>query len=375
MTDTASIPNIIDCVQALIASSRISEAADLLENAVSQSPSCSETPAMARLFTYYYFCRYQETGKTDDLERMAACARTCEDREKAEDFCRFARQLLQLPYVEYLPDIRDELTDCLHCLPGETGDVTQLKLNSAVWPAASSRNALFLALSNYRQQSAGLSLSVTHPSCNFCEAPLAPEGIRLWHYEKDHTAVPAVSEPEEPVYKRVELLAREPFHLGEWYRKAGKLVRGLTVQDSNSLYGCMIYPREPDAEITSDQWLFRIQCASVCLLAHLRDESLPESLTCFPSPELVRICLGQPDWPVIPAITLLAWQVREDIAPPSLVNPILDRLIACIPPSGPCFYEHALISAVSWIPGRNQKQKARAQRWRFELESFRNSFI
>lgn len=382
MIDTASIQNLIECVHALIASGRISEAAGLMEHAVFQSPAvlshstaCAKDPEKSRLLTCYFFCKYQETGETDDLERLAAWASACKDRQSAEEICTFARELRQIPYVEYLPDFKDKVTECLHCLPGEAGDVSLMKLTAAVWPAASSRNALFLTLSNYRKQTAELSISVTHPTCDSYESPLAPEGLRLWNYQKDHTPVPAVPKPEKQVYKLADNLAREPFHLGKWYEKARELSRSLTVQDADSLYGCMVYPQEPEAQITSDRWLFRIQCAAICLLAHLRDESLPDSLTGFPSPELARICLGQLDWPVIPALTLLAWQVREKAVDPGLVNPILDRLIASLPGDSPCFYEHALFSAVSWIPGRSRTQRARAQRRRYELEAARTGIF
>ena len=156
---------------------------------------------------------------------------------------------------------------------------------------------------------------------------------------------------------RVKELARSPFHLGEWYNRAGSMCEGLSFDD---LYGCMVYPPEPDdMRIPADQWLLRVQFAAVCLLAQLgKDDSRmpsPELIVYggkLPSYELTRICLGQLDWPVIPALTLLAWQAKEGLADREQALGVLSLLKTRVPEHDYCFFEHALACALSWFPGR-----------------------
>lgn len=239
--------------------------------------------------------------------------------------------------------------------------------------AASAGNAIRLAMGKYGQRSVSVrQIAVKIPDPPL-DSALIPDGVKLWDYADPNDPQPAVEKPSDITQMWVKNLAQSPFHLGEWYARAGEMCKGLPFEE---LYGCMVYPPAPDdRSIPTDRWLLRVQFAAVCLLARLgRDERRmpsPELMVYagkLPSQELARICLGQLDWPVIPALTLLAWQAKEGLADREQALGVLSLLKTRVPKEDYCFFAHALACALSWFPGESEEFHQLMHHWRRQLE-------
>lgn len=256
----------------------------------------------------WYFCRYMGSGDALNLECLAAYAAAEPDNERAAWLCDLARSSLQTPYVDYLP---------------------------------------------------------VRPDASAPEPSLEPVLI--------HDAEPTVGQPTDRATASVKELASEPFSLRGWYDRAANLVDGMTAGDEKGLYALMVYPPLPEGTLPAGEWLMRVQYAAVCLLARLGSQFIsPDEMKqyngAFASPELVRICLGQLDRPVIPALTLLAWQITEGITDREAGLSLLDRLSERVAEHGDCFFEHALVCALSWIPGYDDSFYIKMWKRRRELE-------
>lgn len=318
------------------------------------------------------FCRWLDSGDPVELERLVLCAASWPQSQRGAQLCRWAAEEKKLPYVErFFPSWDATVKMIPNFIAKGTGG--EVKLTLSCEEAASAANAVRLAVTEYGKKSGGVHLIVNAVSDPPLDSTVIPDGVRLWNYSPDHNASPAVERPGDTVRMRVKELARSPFHLGEWYDRAGTMCEGLSFDE---LYGCMVYPPEPDdARIPADQWLLRVQFAAVCLLARLgKDDSRMPSLELMvyagklPSYELARICLGQLDWPVIPALTLLAWQAKEGLADREQALGVLSMLKTRVPENDYCFFEHALACAMSWFPGESEEFHQNMHHWRRELE-------
>ncbi len=318
------------------------------------------------------FTRWLDSGDPLELERLALCAASRPQSQRGAQLCQWARQEGQIPYVErFFPSWDATVKMIPNFIAKGTGGEVSLVLSCE--EAASAANAVRLAVTEYGKKSGGVHLVVNAVSDPPLDSSLIPDGVRLWDYSPDHNASPAVEPPSDLAQKRVKELVQSPFHLGEWYAQAEKLAKGLTFDD---LYGCMVYPPEPDDKgIPADQWLLRVQFGAVCLLAQLgKDGSRmpsPELMVYagkLPSYELARICLGQLDWPVIPALTLLAWQVKEGLADREQALGVLSLLKTRVPEEDYCFFAHALACALSWFPGESEEFHQLMHHWRRILE-------
>ncbi|RKI71172.1 tetratricopeptide repeat protein [bacterium 1xD42-67] len=318
------------------------------------------------------FCRWLDSGDPVELERLVLCAASRPQSQRGAQLCQQAREEQKIPYVETFVPSWDAT---VKMIPNFTAKGTggEVKLTLSCEEAASAANAVRLAVTEYGKKSGGVHLIVNAVSDPPLDSTLIPDGVWLWDYSPDHNASPAVERPGDAVQMRVKELARSPFHLGEWYDRAGSMCEGLSFDE---LYGCMVYPPEPDdVRIPADQWLLRVQFAAVCLLAKLgKDDSRMPSLELMayagklPSYELARICLGQLDWPVIPALTLLAWQAKEGLADREQALGVLSLLKTRVPENDYCFFEHALACAMSWFPGESEEFHQNMHHWRRMLE-------
>ena len=318
------------------------------------------------------YCRWLDSGDPAELERLVLCAASKPQNQRGGELCQWAREERLIPYVERFFPSWDAT---VKMIPNFTAKGTggEVKLVLSCEEAASAANAVRLAITEYGKKSGGIHLVVNAVSDPPLDSTLIPDGVRLWNYSPDHNASPAVEPPSALVWDRVKELAQSPFKLGEWYARAEKLCEGLTFED---LYGCMVHPPEPDdGRIPADQRLLRVQFGAVCLLAQMgRDDSRmpsPELMIYagkLPSQELARICLGQLDWPVIPALTLLAWQAKEGLADREQALGVLSLLKTRVPEHDYCFFEHALACALSWFPGESEEFHQKMHHWRRMLE-------
>lgn len=304
----------------------------------------------------WYFCQWKISGDALDLDRLILCAACRPENERAARLCAAAQREMQTPYVDYFIPSMEATVNMMPQLAAK--DISKVKMALSSQESASSVNAIRLALSKFGQRPAVVRFSVGHIPDPPLDEVLIPEGVRLWAYHPDHSADPAVDRPNSLALQRVKELAQRPYHLRDWYHWAGELAQGL---DADDLYGCMVYPPMPDGDIQADHWLLLVQFAAVCLLARLggkyiqpQSEEMRTYVELLPSPELARICLGQLDWPVIPALTLLAWQAKEGLAHVDAAASIMSKLLRRVPKNDFCFFEHALVCALTWFPGQDE---------------------
>lgn len=318
------------------------------------------------------FCRWLLSNDPVELERLVLCAASRPQSQRGAQLCQWAREEQKIPYVEtFVPSWDATVKMIPTFLEKGTGGVVSLTLSCQEAPSAT--NAVELAITEYGKKSGGVKLVVIELPDPPLDSVLVPDGVRLWDLSDPNAPRPAVGRPSDIAQMWVKKLAQSPFHLGEWYARAGEICKGLPLDE---LYGCMVYPPEPDdAGIPADQWLLRVQFAAVCLLAQLGwDPGRTPSAELMvyagrlPSPELARICLGQLDWPVIPALTLLAWQAEEGLADREQALGVLSLLKTRVPEHDHCFFAHALACALSWFPGESEELHQKMHRWRRILE-------
>ena len=114
-------------------------------------------------------------------------------------------------------------------------------------------------------------------------------------------------------------------------------------EQCNVLFGVMVYPpKQKNTQIFAEDWLFRVQFAAVCILAHI---SLHE---------IDKICKGQLDWPIIPAFTLAAWLASQDSSYAQWAEDILHIVRSRISQNNYCFFEYAYTCAAGLLPGKEE---------------------
>lgn len=325
----------------------------------------------------WIFCRYMLTEDTYELEHLAACAAAYPENDRARRLCGAAREEQRIPYVDFLPGSTEATIHFLRDLRERGSDITQGRMALTCQEAASSINAIRLHLSRYGKRDNRFDIIVSHipdPPLNRTEVP---EGAVYWHYREDNDAEPVMERPSTRIAEIVKELAGTPFSLPEWYEKGKAAAMKVGAEAQKDLYACMVYPPSPENGEAAEEWLMQVQYAAVCILAglggrHIKAESdlMQRCKEWLPSPELARICLGQLDWPVIPALTLLAWQMKEGIADQELSFCILSSLLHRVSAHDYCFYEHALVCALTWIPGQTEGFYNNMRRRRRRLEEY-----
>lgn len=319
----------------------------------------------------YYFCRYLQEGSASDLTRLALIAAAQSDNDRAAQLCDAVRREQLTPYEDYIPDSTDAVAKTIPDLMEKS--ITKASVGLSCQEAASAINAVRLAISRFGQREARLTVSVSHLPDPPLDQVLAPEGVRLWLYGEDNDAVPAIGAPTQQALDAVAALTARPYALADWYEQAESLAASLDSSSIPALYACMVHPSAPPEDIRPDRWLQLVQFAAVCLLAHLKREG-DVSLTLrtyaehLPSQELVRICLGQLDWPIIPAVTVLAYQAKTGRAPVPAVSALLDAVYTRVPKDDYCFFEHALVCALARLPGQKEETRAALLKRRRLLE-------
>ncbi len=321
------------------------------------------------------FCQYMQSEDPMDVERLVLYAAAQAENERAQRLCELVRWERRIPYVEYLPDIADA---CVKMIPSFCEkDVTEGTMGLSCQEAASGINAVRLAMSQFGKRQANLHIAVTHIPNPPLDQVLIPEGARLWTYRIDNDAQAAKQPPAPELAQAIRNIAQSPFHLQSWYEQAKAVAADIDEQTIEGLYGCMVHPPAPQVEIPADQWVLRVQFAAACALAqagraHLSAESpqMKHYTEVLPSPQLVRICLGQLDWPVIPALTLLVWQAEQGIAKADAVMEVMGQLLTRVPRNDYCFFEHALVCALSRMPEQDEEFKASMRCRRREIESY-----
>lgn len=306
----------------------------------------------------WLFCRYMIHGDTFDLERLAVFAATYTDNQRAEWLCESARRELLIPYVDYLPGSTEAAINFLREMRERNTDIREGRMALTCQEAASSINAIRLAITQFGKREGTFEVIVSHVPEPPLNSLASPDGMTFWKYKEDNDAVPALERPSEKTGEIVKGLAASPFSLGKWYEAAGELAKQIDGEECKEVYACMVYPPVPDGEVLAEDWLMRVQYAAACILTRISPR------------ELERICMGQLDWPVIPALTLLAWQAREGILNIEQASSVLFELSERVSKTDYCFFEHAIICAFTWLPGQSEEFYQDMRQWRRRLEEF-----
>ena len=329
----------------------------------------------------YYYSRYRTGGKDADemLGLLKEYRRSHPDSrravqltEEAEDFLypekrRFydSHPVLEEALANLLHNIcesyHDKYGSPLHVLgEGEGGD---MKVTLSCLESPSAVRALNLYLSDYDSRDCGVKLV-----CENCPepSPLKPVqgSFRLWDVDEHYHFTSRVKQADPRVAGIVGELALTNYSLAGWYEKALELSGSLFPEDRASLYGTMVYPpRCPRDDYYMDWWLERIQFSAVFLLA-----ALDEREGMILSPAACDICMGQIDWPLLPAMIVLTYQAirHEEVRSTALVlfRTLMDRIYK----KEFCFFTVTYLVCMLNMPGLEEKTKDTLRQWlRHEL--------
>lgn len=320
-----------------------------------------------------YYCRHLLHADDDSLEQLLLYYAANPHNNRAAWLIKQAELLHMTPYVDYLPRSTEATVNMLDTLVEKGVHDGQMAVTCQ--EAASCIQAVRLAVSNYGTHPADFSVHANKAPNPPYDELLLPEGMILWDFQPDLNALPAVEKPSHRIAELTAQLAEQPFSLVQWYEQGKKLAEELTAKERDELYACMVWPPRPEQNFPADVWMMRMDYAAVCILAGLggryceaESEAMKRYKEKLPSPELARICLGQLDWPVIPAMTLLGLQMKMGEADINCGSEIFLKLLNRIPAQNYCFCEHALACAMTWIPGQTEGTRRAMRKLRLRLE-------
>lgn len=301
----------------------------------------------------WIFCCYMSDPDPYELERLLLCAASEPDNQRAQSLCEMAAMEQLIPNVDYLVSSSESIINLVRNVRenGKTSGVTSCA--TSCQESASSINAMRLALEEITGKSSYFVVLANKAQKPPLEQPIDKEGLILWNYHDINTPTPAVDQPSEYISQLVEELAATDFSLPKWYEAAKKYAAMISENQYNELYGVMVFPpRQTVSQYPVEDWLFRVQFAAVCVLAHI---SLHE---------IDKICKGQLDWPIIPAFTLAAWLATQDATYIPWAEKILILIESRISQENYCFFEHAFTCAAYLLPGKDKKYYTNLWHWR-----------
>lgn len=303
----------------------------------------------------WIFCCFMSDGEPYELERLVLCAAADRENGRAQELCRRAAFELLTRNVDYLGASSESIVNAARGMRERGSTSGVVRCTTSCQESASGINAARMTV----KQICGESSFVV--SANKAQDPpldetLDSEGIVLWNWKDISTPLPAVAEPSEYVGSLVAELAATDFSLEKWYEAAGGYAAKLSEAQREELYGVMVFPPKQNGDrIAAEDWLFRVQFAAVCILAHI---SLHE---------IDRICKGQLDWPIVPAFTLAAWLASRDTSCVPWAENILNIVQSRISRKNYCFFEYAYTCAAYLLPGKDEAYYTKLWQWRQSL--------
>lgn len=324
----------------------------------------------------YYYSRYRMGGKDADemFGLLKEYHRSHPDSRRAGQLIDEAEDFLypeKRRFYDSMPSLQEALANLLHNIcesyqdkydsplhvltKGESGSI---RVTLSCLESPSAVRALNLYLSDYDSRDCSVNLV-----CDNCPKPSPLEPVqgsfRLWDADEHYHFTPRAERPEPRVAELVRELALHNYSLTGWYEKAMELSASLQPEDRASLYGSMVYPpRCPRDDYYMDWWLERIQFAAVFLLA-----ALDEREGMILSPAACDICMGQIDWPLLPAMIVLTYQAirHEEVKSTAMVlfRTLMDRIYK----KEFCFFTVTYLVCMLNLPGLEDKTRDTLRQW------------
>lgn len=304
----------------------------------------------------WIFCCFMADASPCELERLALCAAADINNDRARQLCERAAFEQLKPNVDYLSFSTESIINMVRNMRQNGATSGAVSCGVSCQESASSVNAVRLAVEQICKTPSSFVISAASVQEPPLDETLSDDGIVLWKYYDINTPAPAVEKPSDYVSGIAGELAETDFSLGAWYEAAKEYAAMLSPDQYTELYGVMVYPPQPsDNGMPVEDWLFRVQTAAVCILART---SLHE---------LDRLCMGQLDWPIIPAFTLAAWLAAQDASRAQWAEALLDVVRSRISRKNYCFFEYAYTCAAYLLPGKEEEYYTKLWQWRQSL--------
>lgn len=304
----------------------------------------------------WIFCCFMADASPYELERLVVYAAADIHNERAQKLCQIAAFELLIPNIDYLDSSSESIVNAARSMREQNNTSGVVRCATTCQESASGINAARLAIEQICGHACSFSITASRMQDPPLDQTLDAEGIILWNYADPSAPAAAVPKPSEYVRNLAGQLAATDFSLKAWYEAARDYAAKLSEKQYHELYGVMVYPPDQtDTQFYAEDWLLRVQFASVCILSQI---SLHE---------IDKICKGQLDWPIIPAFTLAAWLASQDCAYTQWAGQLLDLVQSRISRNNYCFFEYAFACAARLLPGQTQEYYARMWQWRQSL--------
>lgn len=304
----------------------------------------------------WIFCCFMADANPYELERLVVCAAADIQNNRAQELCRMAVFEQLTPNVDYLHFSSESIVNAARSMRQNNNTSGIVRCATTCQESASSINAARLAIEQICGHASTFTITTSRAQNPPLDQTLDEEGIVLWHYPNLNTPIAAVDKPSEYVGSLVGELAATDFSLSSWYEAAMNYAAKLSTEQYKELYGVMVYPPEQiNTQIYAEEWLFRVQFAAVCILAHI---SLHE---------LDKLCKGQIDWPIIPAFTLAAWIASQNPSYVHWAENLLHIVESRISRDNYCFFEYACACAAYLLPCQDEEYYTKMWQWRQTL--------
>ena len=324
-----------------------------------------------------YFCQYATSKDEEAKARLLEYKKQYPNNGRTDYLIGYVEYLERVPYEDYIPVSGEATINLVHQLE-EQQTKGQLKFSLSALESGSAINTLRLYLGDYDEH-AKLEVLYAENAIMPDISPISETGIIFWKYDEQYQQTPAVNKPSHKVEEVVTQLACMKYSCKEWYQVAGELAKNLEESDLQDLYSIMVYPPKPEFEIGTDIWLMRIQYAAVFLIAHMEYTMVPakklfgigfgkSKQVVMPSKSILDICYGQLDWPIIPAMVVLAYQAQIYPECQERVKEVFLKIMKRVNRESYCFFEEAFLVNFLRLPNLGEPEREALNQWKQELK-------
>ena len=271
-------------------------------------------------------------------------------------------------YVDYLPNPEEATINAVCQMLAQHGEVEEgmsdVRFSVSSMEVPSTRRAVEMAL---KLRPGTLKVDVAAVPSPDPREPVGPVDYLLWKYDGTEPR-PAVDPPPAEVVGVVGDLARRPYDLEDWSKRAGDIAARLGASSVQGLLGVMAHPPPAPEQWKAWDWIRAVQFAATIILSKI--DSGWEGSTRRKA--LVSIARGPVDWTTEAAVIVLSQVAREETLPDDAreeIVAVLRDLAQALPDQGHCCYHYALAVAVSRLPFPAERMRPKFSKlWRY-LES------
>lgn len=317
-----------------------------------------------------YFCQYVTKQDQEAKEKLVIYQERHPKSTRAAYLLACIAELERKPYEDYIPVSQEASCDLLKAImETQPQGIGRMSVSIKTVDSLSGINAIRLYLYDYNTEAES---HVEYMPSAFIPdfSPNKDTGIVFWKYDEQYQQKPMMKKPNGKVIEAVLEMMNTPYTCKGWYELAEKLATSLSYDDIPDLYGIMVHPPRPKVEVSSAQWLTGVQYAAVFLLAHIEEGKKFFSLfsknkqPSIPRKSIVDICYGQLDWPIVPAIVVLAYQAQILPECREYVKTIfIDLMQRRIDELEYCFFEDALVTNFLKLPNLDEVLVRRIMKW------------